>query len=186
MTELLGATDAKTAAQTLANDPAFVRELVQRALNTALEARDGVAGGGEVGAHESPSRLSFGVLPAVAVDEGGDRGAEGAPGSGRTVRHRGLRAVSAVGEGVGVDACGDVREGDLDTEGGRDGGTVVRSRVFGGDDLEHGGGLGSVVDDVGGAAAVGDDPLSDPGRTLREGPRGWHGECAGGADRGGD
>ena len=31
-------TDAKTAAQTLANDPAFVRELVQRALNTALEA----------------------------------------------------------------------------------------------------------------------------------------------------
>ena len=31
-------TDAKTAAQTLANDPAFVRELVQQALNTALEA----------------------------------------------------------------------------------------------------------------------------------------------------
>ena len=31
-------TDAKTAIQTLANDPAFVRELVQQALNTALEA----------------------------------------------------------------------------------------------------------------------------------------------------
>ena len=31
-------TDAKTAVQTLANDPAFVRELVQQALNTALEA----------------------------------------------------------------------------------------------------------------------------------------------------
>ena len=31
-------TDSKAVMQTLANDPAFVRELVQQALNTALEA----------------------------------------------------------------------------------------------------------------------------------------------------
>ena len=63
-------------------------------------------------------------------------------------------STSLDGEGVGVDARGDVREGGLFTEGGRDGGMAVRSRVFGDDDLEHGGGLGSVVDGVGGAAAV--------------------------------
>ena len=105
-------TDAKTAAQALANDPAFVRELVQQALNTALEAAmTELLGAGEVGTHGSPSRLSFGVLHAVAVDEDGDRGVEGAAGSRRSVQHRGLRAVSAVGEGLGVDAGGDVREG---------------------------------------------------------------------------
>ena len=31
-------TDSKAVIQTLANDPAFVRELVQQTLNTALEA----------------------------------------------------------------------------------------------------------------------------------------------------
>ena len=179
-------TDSKAVIQTLANDPAFVRELVQQALNTALEAAmTELLGAGEVGAHGRPSRVPFGVLHAVAVDEGGHREVEGAPGSCGSVQHRGLRAVSALGEGVGGDARGDVREGGLDAQGGRDGGTAVWSRVFGSDDLEHGGRLGSVIAGVGGPTAAGGDGPSDSGRALREGSRGGHGECAGGADRGG-
>ena len=135
-------TDAKTAVQTLANDPAFVRELVQQALNTALEAEMTELLGAAKSERTGARRGYRSGCQAIAVDEGGDRGAEGAPGSGRTVQHRSVRAVSALGEGVGVDAGGDVRKGSLDAEGRRDGGTAVRSRVFGGDDLEHGGGLG--------------------------------------------
>ena len=180
-------TDSKTAAQALANDPAFVRELVQRALNTALEAemtellgaakseRTGARRGYRSGSYPRSLSMKVGTVELKVPQDRDGRFST-------AVFERYQRSEKAL-----VSTLAEMYvKGGLDAQGGRDGGTAVRSRVFGDDDLEHGGGLGSVLDGVGGPTAAGDDGLSDPGRALREGPRSWHGECAGGADRSGD
>src|SRR6266404_489069 len=85
----------------LRRDEDFVRSAVQALVQEALEAEMTEAIGAAKGVRSA----------------GRDAGAAGAAGSGRSVFDGAVRALPAVGKGLGGGAGGDVRAGGVDTEG---------------------------------------------------------------------
>ena len=94
----------------LADDPDCVKKAVENALNAALEAEMTEFLGAAKGERTSASRVSLRALSTTSAHEGWHDRVDGAPGTGWSLKHAGLRAGSSVREGVGIDPCGHVRE----------------------------------------------------------------------------
>ena len=85
----------KSATQYLADDPEFVRQLVQDTLNAALEAEmTEFLGAGKSERKKNAPRLPFRILPARPDDEGWRDRALGSAGTRPSLGTRGLSAAS--------------------------------------------------------------------------------------------
>ena len=140
----------------LADDEDFVRRLVQETLNEVLESEmTEFLGAGKSERTQTRQSYRSGYYRRGSDDEGGRDRTEGFAGTQRPVQHAGVRALSAFGEGTGGGVVGDVCAWGFDAPGEPASGGSMRSRVFAGDDLDHGIEAGRVPEDVCGTPAGG-------------------------------